>query len=261
MVERTTRSRKVALHALVALVACGQAWCVLELLHVPLWPPQLVLGIECVVIVASMLAALRWKSPEPPDLARWAGIGFGSWFVWGLLYYGAAHLTHAPTARVFEDTILARLPLVPALTPVYLGVHVFSVVPYCAIPETRLLRRYLLGNLLIVSLSAIVWITLPVRLDRPPFAADLPGFGAWLLRWVYYGDPTTNCFPSAHCSVAVYAAIGLRFASRRLFVWGICTAAAICASTIFTKQHYLIDVAAGAALAGLAAYAIARRAR
>ncbi|MDB4937592.1 MAG: hypothetical protein JWP87_4564 [Labilithrix sp.] len=257
-VKRTTHSRRVALHAVVALVACGQVLSVLELMHVPLWPPPLVLGAESVVVVTAMLLALR-GGPEPDELGRWAAIGFGAWFVWGLLYFGAAHITDAPTARVFEDTILARLPLRPAFTPIYLGVHVFSVVPYCSLPEPRLLRRYLLGNLLIVSLSAVAWVTLPVRLDRPPLAAELPGFGAWLLRLVYAGDPVTNCFPSAHCSVAVYAAIGLRFTSRRLFLWGIATAVAICASTILTKQHYLADVAAGVVLAGLAAYAIARR--
>jgi membrane-associated phospholipid phosphatase len=260
MQNETTRSRRVALHALIALVACGQGLSMLELLRVPSWPPALVLGVEGGVVVAAMLLALRGR-PEPAELGRWAAIGFGSWFVWGLFYFGAAHITDAPTARVFEDTILARLPLSPAFTPIYLGVHVFSVVPYCAVPEPRVLRRYLLGNLLIVSLSAIAWVTLPVRLDRPPFAAELPGFGAWLLRLVYAGDPVTNCFPSAHCSVAVSAAIGLRFASRRLFAWGIATAIGICVSTIMTKQHYLADVAAGVVLAALTSYAIARRAR
>jgi membrane-associated phospholipid phosphatase len=258
MVERSTRARRVALHAMIALVACGQVLCALELLGVPLWPPKLVLGVESVVVLGAMLAALKC-TPEPAELARWAGIGFVSWFIWGALYFGAAHVTDPPTARIFDDTILAKLPLIPAFTPVYLGVHVFSVVPYCAIPETRTLRRYLLGNLLIVSLSAIAWVTLPVRLDRPPFAADLPGFGAWLLHGVYATDPTTNCFPSAHCSVAVYAAIGLRFGPRRIFLWGIVTAIAICASTIFTKQHYIADVVMGAILAALAAYAITRR--
>jgi membrane-associated phospholipid phosphatase len=258
MQDGTTRSRRVALYALVALVACGQGLAMLELIGVPLWPPAVVLGVEGGIVVSAMLLALRGRA-EAFELGRWAALGFGSWFVWGVLYFGAAHITHAPSARVFEDSILARLPLMPAFTPIYLGVHVFSVVPYCAVPEPRLLRRYLLGNLLIVSLSAIAWVALPVRLDRPPFAADLPGFGAWLLRLVYASDPITNCFPSAHCSVAVYAAIGLRFASRRLFVWGIATAVAICASTIFTKQHYLADVAAGAVLAALMAFAIGRR--
>ncbi len=230
----------------------------LELVGVPLWPPRLVLGIEVAVSVAAMAMALR-RASEPVELARWGIAGFASWFFWGALYIGAAHVTDPPSARIFDDTILARLPLVPAFTPVYLGVHVFSVVPYCVLPETRVLRRYLLGNLLLVSLSAIAWVTLPVRLDRPPFAADLPGFGAWLLRAVYITDPTTNCFPSAHCSVAIYAAIALRGAPRPIFVWGICTATAICVSTILTKQHYLADVAMGAILAALAAYAITRR--
>ena len=193
------------------------------------------------------------------ELGRWTGIGFVSWFIWGLLYFGAARITNSPTARIFDDAILARLPLIPAFTPAYLGVHVFSVIPYCVIPETRVLRRYFLGNLLIVSLSAIVWVTLPVRLERAPFAAEVPGFGAWLLRAVYTTDPTTNCFPSAHCSVAVYSAIGLRFGPRPLFLWGIFTATAICASAIFTKQHYLADVVTGVMLAGLTAFAVTRR--
>ena len=38
--ERKTRARRVALHAVVALVACGQALCVLELVGVPLRPPE-----------------------------------------------------------------------------------------------------------------------------------------------------------------------------------------------------------------------------
>jgi hypothetical protein len=36
----------------------------------------------------------------------------------------------------------------------------------------------------------------------------MPGFGAWLLRAVYIAEPISKCFPSAHCSVAVYSAIG-----------------------------------------------------
>lgn len=59
--------------------------------------------------------------------------------------------------------------------------------------------------------------------------------------------------------MAVYAAIGLRFGPRPIFLWGIITPIAICASTIFTKQHDIADVVTGAMLAALMAFAITRR--
>jgi membrane-associated phospholipid phosphatase len=243
---------------LVALVACGQLWCALELIGMRLPTPQAVLTAEGIIIVLAALGALR-RTGEPADLARWTFVGVAVWAIWGTCYFGAAHITDPPNARTFDDSLLHRMPLLPAFTAVYLGVHVFSMVPYCALPESRILRRYLLGNMLIVLLSAIAWVTLPVRLDRPPFDTTSASFGSWLLHGVYRWDPTTNCFPSAHCAIAVYAAISLRSASRPLFAWGIFSAAAICLSTVMTKQHYVADVAGGAVLAALVAYAMRRR--
>jgi PAP2 superfamily protein len=254
------RARHVLLYVLVALVACGQVWCLLELAGFPLPSPPVILGIESVIVVAAGASALR-GAREPTEIARWGAIGLAVWFVWGVLYFVAAKITDQPQARTFDDALLARLPLVPAFAAVYLGVHVFSVIPYCTLGETRQLRRYLLGNTLIILLSTVLWVALPVRVDRTPVPESAHGFGAWLLRGVHAFDPMTNCFPSAHCSVAVYAAIGLRFASRRLFAWGIASAALVCVSTVMTKQHYVADVAAGAVLAAITAYAMRAKTR
>ncbi len=245
----STRVRRVVGHVLVGTVACGQIACLLELLGAPL-TPTIVLGAEAVLVPAFALLAAR----EPREARAWALGGFVMWSIWGALYFGAAAVTQPPNARTFDDAILERLPLVPAFASVYVGVHTFSMIPYCFVPHEKL-RRYALGNLLILLLSAIVWVTLPVRLDRPPFAADTPGFGAWVLRLVYAGDPTTNCFPSAHCSVATYAAIGMRAAPRPFFVWSVVSAVAICVSTVLTRQHYVADVLGGAVIASLLAWA------
>src|SRR5205085_8838236 len=106
-------ARRAALHALVALVACGQAIAALELAGVPLRPPNLVLGLEGVVVVAAIVAALR-RPAESADLRWWGAIGLGVWVIWGTLYFGAARITDPPNARTFDDAILSRLPLVPA---------------------------------------------------------------------------------------------------------------------------------------------------
>jgi membrane-associated phospholipid phosphatase len=248
--------RRLAFALLLPLVACGQLWAALELVGIALHPPGLVFGLEGACIVGSVIYA--WKTrpaaEEPRELSRWWLVGGGVFLVWAVLYFTAGRVTDAGNARTFDDSILARVPLMPAFAPIYLGVHVFGVLPFCVIPEVRLLRRHLLGAVLIVVLSSVVWVALPVRVDRPPIDPALTGFGAWLLRGVYSFDPTTNCFPSAHCAIAVYAAIGLRFSSRLLFRWGVATALLVCLSTVLTHQHYVADVVSGALLAALCGY-------
>lgn len=259
-----SRARSFAFFGLLPLVACGQAWALFELLGLRFDSPHVVFGIEGITIAACLLYAYRWRASDREDkeLGRWWLIGVGVFTVWAGLYFSAARFTEPMHARTFDDSILARVPLMPQFAPIYLGVHVFGVLPFCVLPEQRLLRRHLLGAVLIVALSAIAWVSLPVRLDRPVIPAETTGFGAYLLRWVHSFDPTTNCFPSAHCAIAVYAAIGLRFSrSRLLFVWGIVTAVLICISTVMTHQHYVADVASGTVLAALAAFGTQRKTR
>ena len=256
----SSRARGIALYALFPLVACGQLWAALELAGLRL-TPTVAFGLEGLAILVAIILALR-RPPENAELGRWWAIGGGMFLVWAVLYFAAARVTEPMHARTFDDAILARLPLKPEFAAIYLGVHVFGVIPFCVLPETRLLRRHLLGAVLIVLLSAIAWVALPVRLDRPTVPVEAVGFGAWLLRGIHSVDPTTNCFPSAHCAIAVYAAIGLRFGrSRMLFIWGIATATMICISTVMTRQHYVADVASGAVLAALAAYGTQRKSR
>ena len=58
-------------------------------------------------------------------------------------------------------------------------------------------------------------------------------------------DARSNSFPSMHTSVAMLTALHLY---PRLGVWALGFPALIALSCLFTKQHYLIDVPAGAAL-------------
>lgn len=258
MSEGMTHARRAAFYAVMALVLCGHAIAAIELLGVTLRSVPAVLAVEAVVVLASAFVGYRRGEPERRELATWPLIGLGAWAVWALLYYGAAAITVPGSARVFDDFVLETLPLRPAFTPIYLGVHAFSLLPYCVLPEPRELRRYMLGNLLLIGACAIGWVTLPVRLDHSPALASMEGFGAELLRFVYAHDRTTNCFPSAHTAITLYAAIALRKVSRALFWWGFFTAAIVTFAVLYVKQHYLADTGMGNMLAALMAWAVSR---
>jgi membrane-associated phospholipid phosphatase len=65
------------------------------------------------------------------------------------------------------------------------------------------------------------------------------------LAWVQKFDARSNSFPSMHTSVAVLTALHLHPSVGN---WAFAFPVLIGLSCLFTKQHYLVDVPAGAAL-------------
>ena len=65
------------------------------------------------------------------------------------------------------------------------------------------------------------------------------------LAFVRRFDASSNCFPSMHVSVATLTALHLQMA---IGPWAFVFPVLIALSCIFTKQHYLIDLPAGAML-------------
>ncbi|MCE9625011.1 MAG: phosphatase PAP2 family protein [Deltaproteobacteria bacterium] len=66
-----------------------------------------------------------------------------------------------------------------------------------------------------------------------------------ILRFFYWVDAPYNCFPSLHVALAVISALIIRRARPRLVPLYYLLAAIICASVLFMKQHYVLDVAGG----------------
>jgi membrane-associated phospholipid phosphatase len=78
---------------------------------------------------------------------------------------------------------------------------------------------------------------------------------AWALQCLYSADPPYNCFPSLHVAHSVLSALVCYRVHRRVGVLAIGCASLIALSTLFTKQHYVLDVVAGAFM-GCVAHAI-----
>lgn len=135
---------------------------------------------------------------------------------------------------------------------------------YLLLRDHEAFRRYMAFLALTFFVSALIWLLLPNGQDLRPAVMPRDNF---LTRWVaglYSIDTNTNVFPSVHvvgsvgAALAVWDCPALRRKKALCHLTGL-LAALICVSTVFIKQHALLDVGGGLALSLLAAVPIYRR--
>jgi membrane-associated phospholipid phosphatase len=152
------------------------------------------------------------------------------------------------------------VPFLPWTVWIYGSMTAAFFAAWVLVPSARLARRLLIGLLLSAAICWVFFALFPTTYPRElyPLAAGGDESAAELLRIRFLDDPA-NCFPSMH--VALASCIALTMLDYKLAWPGrvavVLWALAISASTLTTKQHYVIDVPAGA-LVGAAAYAVAR---
>lgn len=147
-----------------------------------------------------------------------------------------------------------RVPVVPWWSIIYLLSYVFWAANYIIISRISRERCYRLvvADYISKVVCGMIFIVIPTTNVRPVVLGN--GVSEQILNFVYSMDSPTNLFPSIHCLVSWLCYIGLRGTnvSRWYKLFSFITAIAICASTQFTKQHYIVDVFGGIILAEIA---------
>ncbi len=147
-----------------------------------------------------------------------------------------------------------KIPFVPAFIIPYILWYVYVPGLMLAVyPRDR--RRFVLQSAALFSGAFIclaIFIIYPSRIDFRP-EAEGDGLLLALCRIVYAGDRPLNVFPSLHCyeTCAVFlAAFGGAWRRHKLLcaVSGL-LGILICLSTLFVKQHSVLDFVSGCALA------------
>jgi membrane-associated phospholipid phosphatase len=176
------------------------------------------------------------------------------------MYFVIATLTRE-RAVLFrpELRVDGLIPVTPAWMFVYGSLYVFVVVlPLLIVRDRALIRRAMQAYLLVMVLSYSIFLVYPTTAPRPDAVAG-EGFAAWTLRIAYSLDPPYNCFPSLHVAYAFVSAFACARVHRGVGLAAVAWAALIGVSTVFTKQHYVADVIAGTAAAGVAYVLFLRR--
>lgn len=165
-----------------------------------------------------------------------------------LIYWGAQQVMGDAYHYDFTTSLDRKVPFVKEWVLIYVASFVFWAFNYILISREGKEKwyRFVTADLMSRLICGVFFFLLPTTNVRPEVLGN--DFTAWVMRLVYDLDEPTNLFPSIHCLVSWFCYIGIAH-SKKVPKWyqsfSFVFAVLICASTQFTKQHYLIDIAGG----------------
>ncbi len=162
-------------------------------------------------------------------------------------YHIISGINRGKTLNVPELAIDRAIEVEPVWMLAYGSVFLFAFLPVFVVRGAELTRRVLWTYIVVELLAFVGFILYPTGLERPVVSDG--GFFPWTLQLIYAVDPPRNCFPSLHVAWAFVAALSCYRVHRRVGAAALVWATLIAVSTLYTKQHYLVDVLAGIAIA------------
>lgn len=154
-----------------------------------------------------------------------------------------------------RTTLDSFVPLVPSAIFFYLSIYVAGPLFALGI-DGRTMRRAIPRMLAILVCLFAVFLAVPTVVERP--VADGETISIALLQWVYRIDHTArNAAPSGHAALAVFLGwLFFAIADAEPSTWRhrarpavALYVALVVVSVVLTKQHHVVDMVSGVALA------------
>ena len=171
-----------------------------------------------------------------------------------MVYWGAPLFTVGRTAYNLSGNLDDLVPFLPPFIVVYFGCYIFWVINYLLVSlrEEEIKYRFFTADLYARIICFLFFVFYPTTNVRP----ELVGNGIFVqgMRFLYQIDEPVNLFPSIHCMASWFCCIGIR-GDKKVPVWykivSVMIAVLVFVSTLVTKQHVIVDVIGGVAVAEL----------
>lgn len=186
-------------------------------------------------------------------IPRYAAVSLLVAVAWNaVIYNGAIAMTRRSVKWDMTTALEELISLRPEWIIIYFGCFAFWAIHYILIARRgqKLWFRFLFADLLAELICGVCFVLLPCTNVRPEVMGT--DMFSHLVRLLYDIDPAQNLFPSIHCLISWLCFIGIRGEKnlpRGYKFFCLFFALAVCASTLFLKQHCLPDVIAGILLA------------
>jgi len=204
----------------------------------------------------SARSGLRRITPQRGRHLWWLLFWPVYWLRYPLIERGRGEVSYHPVYCPADDLIpFCEVFIVPYMLWMVLMVAVCLYTLCCDVDTFRLYSRFLV---IAMSLSTVIFLLWPScqQLRPETFARD--NLFTRCVALLYAADTNTNVFPSEHAigSAAVWLAVrhARGLASARLRVPLCVLAALTCVSTVFLKQHSVLDLLGAAPVCLIAWY-------
>jgi len=183
---------------------------------------------------------LRWVSGFA--LALFALVGYTWLSTWNVMRF-----TDGLPSQALWTRLDRSVPMIPAAIWVYALYYVLVMLPMFAVRRVRELVEVLTAYFLVTVVAWGIYILWPVRMEYPHLVCA--GVSCEVLMRLWIMDMGVNVMPSLHAAHSVLAAA--IFVSYRSRVWPLMVAGAtgVSVAAVLTRQHFVLDIPAGIALA------------
>ena len=174
----------------------------------------------------------------------------GTAVFWAAAYFGVGAWNASHAMRVLPWDPVWSFPLVSLFVLPYDSAYLLPVLAFSVMKDRAALRRFSAVVCGVIVFSAACFLAWPLTLPRPPIASA--SIFDRLLATLFAADRPTNLFPSLHVSLSFLFALAIGRAKPRSRTWMLAWALLIAVSTLFTRQHYFVDVIGGVVVAFVA---------
>jgi membrane-associated phospholipid phosphatase len=177
-------------------------------------------------------------------------VTLSAYVIWLILFESIGRYAATLPTSDLTSFLDRQIPVVPGFVWIYQLCYLFPFVPLLISTDWHRFNRGLLAIIIANLVAFTVFLTFPIAIPRPALGG---GISERALAFIYSIDfyPGACELPSLHVTFAwlVYFICRGQGLSRWKEGLVLLTAVGISASTLFVKQHILLDVAAGMTLA------------
>jgi len=176
-------------------------------------------------------------------------IALGATAMNAVLYLVPNHLQLFPPRQLWWTPVDSAVPFLPGTVWIYFSDYLLVAVAFMLQGSWPAVRRYVKTYFALLVVGAFIHLFWPTVFPREWFPLDGGSTSARALGTLRGVDAATSCMPSMHVAGSYLAAFALWRHRPAVFGAFLLWATAVAASTLTTKQHYLVDIVAGLLLA------------